>query len=91
MDEREPKPDVESDELHESVDRHEKARFERFDDVRLHKLRPTKGGAELWGITEAAGEAVSSLKEATFRDSDDALKFLQEPDSALRFETRITG
>jgi hypothetical protein len=77
------KRDVPSDELHASPDFRELFRYKRGNDTRIYNLRIAATGAELWRITESSGEAPVSVKECDFKDTDEAIQFLEEVKRAL--------
>jgi hypothetical protein len=74
----ESKPDVEWDQLYASTDFHEVFRCTRGQEKRTYNLRVVPRGAELWRVTESASAGLQSMKEAHFKESGEASKFLEE-------------
>ena len=57
---------------------HEVLRVTRGLETRIYNLLPVPGGAELWRVTETAGEPSRSVKETHFTDAEAAAEFLEE-------------
>jgi hypothetical protein len=62
----------------------EVARFVRGTEQRSYGLRAAPEGAELWRITEAAGQPPEPVLETTLDNIDQALTFLEELDRTLK-------
>lgn len=72
------------DQLHASRDFRDLFRYQRGGELRIYKLRVIPGGAELWRMTERAGEAPTSLKEDDFTSPDDVIRTLEDLKRRLR-------
>src|SRR3954452_7906550 len=51
---------------------------ERGHETRTYSMRVVPGGAELWRVSESLSGGVQSIKEADFKSSEEASKFLEE-------------
>jgi hypothetical protein len=78
----ETEPAIEWDELIASRDFHNVGEYTRGDETRSYRLRVVAEGAELWRVTESAGER-KSIRETLFKTSDEAGAFLEEMQRAL--------
>jgi hypothetical protein len=67
-----------------SMDSHEVLRCQRGDEIRIYNIRTASTGAQLWRVTEVAGEPARSIKECDLADPDEALEFLEEVRRALK-------
>ena len=63
---------------------HEVLRVTRGPDTRIYNLMSVPDGAELWRVTEIAGEASRSVKETHFSDAEAAAEFLDEVRRTLK-------
>lgn len=81
------KPDkqpVEWDRLHQSRDFRELFRYQRGDELRIYQLRVIPGSAELWRMTETAGQPAAPLKEDDFTSPGDVMQTLEELQRRLK-------
>jgi hypothetical protein len=59
-------------------------RVTRADETRIYGIRIGEGGAELWRVSEAAGEPARSIKECDLAGPDEASDFLDEVRRTLK-------
>jgi hypothetical protein len=76
-------PEIDWDTLVPSRDFHDVGHFSRGSETRIYRLRVISEGAELWRITESQGQPRKSIKETSFKASEEAVAFLEEMQRAL--------
>ena len=59
-------------------------RVTRADETRIYGIRVGAGGAELWRVSELAGEPAQSIKECDLAGPDEASDFLDEVRRTLK-------
>jgi hypothetical protein len=84
MVEKKNQPHPQWNQVEGSRDFRELFRYRRAGELRIYSLRVIPGGAELWRITETAGELPTTVKEDDFTAAADAMQTLEELKQRLR-------
>jgi len=66
------------------IDFRELFRYERGDEVRIYNLRVVPPGAELWRVTEVAGQEPTSIREANLASTEEAIELLHDIERSLK-------